>query len=170
VVGDADVSRLARAFPEPPGTPENRHLVRWRLQRAGLATAIAAWREDVPIGYCVVRWPVAGGEATAQAKALQCAELGDLFVAAEWRRRGIARHLVEAAETAAIDHGCTRLGLEVTVANPDNEDARQLYADLGFVDAGVGEFVSGYRYWTPDGLALRDEELHRYLIKELAAG
>jgi len=77
---------------------------------------------------------------------------------------------VEAAEAVAVGRGAGRLGLEVTTSNPENEDARRLYADLGFVDAGVGEFLSGYSYWTPDGVELRDEEPHRYLIKELPAG
>jgi hypothetical protein len=69
-----------------------------------------------------------------------------------------------------VGHGASRLGLEVTASNPQNESARQLYAGLGFVDPGVGEFVSGYSCWTPDGGELRDEEPHMYLIKELAAG
>jgi hypothetical protein len=107
-----DVARLASAFPKSPGTPQNRHVGRWRLQQAGLVRAIAAWLED----------------------------------------------------------GASRLGLEVTASNSQSEGARLLYAGLGFVDAGVGEFVSGYSYWTPDGVELRDEEPHTYLIKEPAAG
>jgi len=134
-----DVARLASAFPESPGTPQNRHVGRWRLQQAGLVRAIAAW-------------------------------LADLFAVAGARRRGIGRRLVEAAEMVAVSHGASRLGLEVTASNSQSEGARLLYAGVGFVDAGVGEFVSGYSYWTPDGVELRDEEPHTYLIKEPAAG
>jgi hypothetical protein len=37
----------------------------------------------------------------------------------------------------------------------------------GYADAGSGEFLSGYSYWTPDGVKMRDEEPHQYLIEEL---
>jgi GNAT superfamily N-acetyltransferase len=110
---------------------------------------------------------VAEGEATSHAIALGCAELGDLFVAPASRRQGVGRRLVEAAEAAALAHGSSRLGLELTVANPENEAARRLYAGRGYVDAGVGEFVAGYSYWTPDGAEKRDEEPYRYLVREL---
>ena len=67
----------------------------------------------------------------------------------------------------ALAHGSSRLGLEVTVANPENEAARRLYAAAGYADACAGEFLSGYSYWTPDGVEMRDEEPHQYLTKEL---
>ena len=67
----------------------------------------------------------------------------------------------------ALAHGSSRLGLEVTVANPENEAARRLYAARGYVDAGVGEFIAGYSYWAPDGAEKRDQEPHRYLVREL---
>jgi GNAT superfamily N-acetyltransferase len=146
VVGGADARRLAAAFPEAPGTPGNRHVERQRRQRTGQVTAIAAWLGERPVGYCVVRWRIENGETTAHAIALGCAELGDLFVAPASRRHGIGRRLVEAAEAVALARGSSRLGLEVTVANPENEAARRLYTAMGFIDAGVGEFVAGYTY------------------------
>ena len=167
MVADTEVARLAAAFPEAPGTPGNRHVERQRRQRAEQVTAIAAWLGERPVGYCVVRWPVAEGEATSHAIELECAELGDLFVAPASRRQGVGRRLVEAAEAVALEHGSSRLGLEVTVANPENEAARRLYTARGFIDAGVGEFVAGYSYWTSDGAEKRDEEPHRYLVKDL---
>ena len=140
---------------------------RQRQQRAGQVTAIAAWLGERPVGYCVVRWPIENGETTAHAIALGCAELGDLFVAPASRRQGVGRRLVEAAEAVALAHGSSRLGLEVTVANPENEAARRLYAAAGYADAGAGEFLSGYSYRTPDGVEMGDDEPHQHLIEEL---
>jgi GNAT superfamily N-acetyltransferase len=167
VVKRADVSLLVAAFPEVEGTPGNRHEHRWRLQEAGVLTALAVWHGRCPIGYCIARWPVEGGDSTTQALQLGCAELGDVFVAESARRRGAGRLLVEAAESLARDRRERLIGLEVTVSNPFNEAARQLYAKLGYSEAGFGEFMSGYTYWTADGKEERDEEPHRYLVKAL---
>ncbi len=61
------------------------------------------------------------------------AEILTLVCAAEARRRGIARHLVQAAATDAADSGAAHLFLEV---GTDNEPARGLYAALGFKQIG----------------------------------
>jgi GNAT superfamily N-acetyltransferase len=167
-VSRADADALAAAFPEPPGTPVSRHLRRFDLQTAGILTMLAAWDGGEPVGYCVVCWPGAGDDGrSARAAELGCAEIADVFVAEHARRRGAGRSLVAAAEALTAARGIDRLGLEVTVANPNNEAARRLYATCGYDDAGVGEFTSGYTYWTPDGVEHRDEEPHRYLIKSL---
>lgn len=167
VVDREDAERLSEVFPEPPGTPTNRHRARLVQQERGVLTALAAWDGAEPVGYCIVRWRVSGGEATEHASALGCAELGDVFVVESARGRGIGGALVEAAEQCARERGEWALGMEVTVANPDNEAARQLYAKLGYTDTGIGEFITGYSYFLPDGTECRDEEAHRYLIKRL---
>ena len=61
-----------------------------------------------------------------------------------------------------------RLAWNFTVKNPENEAARNLYAKLGYEDAGVGEFIAEYTYFLPDNPG-RDEEPHRYLMKRLAS-
>jgi ribosomal protein S18 acetylase RimI-like enzyme len=104
---------------------------------------------------------------TAQGRSLNCVELGDLAVAEHARGRGAGGMLLEAAEAVAAERGQHLIGLEVTVSNPFNEDARALYHRQGYRDAGFAPFISGYTYWDETGQPHRDEELHRYLTKQL---
>jgi hypothetical protein len=53
------------------------------------------------------------------------------------------------------------------VSNPHNDVARAMYARHGYRDAGVGEFESGYYWWTESGERHWDSELHCYLVKSL---
>lgn len=59
------------------------------------------------------------------------------------------------------------IGLEVTVSNPHNDVARAMYERHGYRDSGLGEYESGYFYWTESGERRWDGELHRFLIKSL---
>lgn len=87
--------------------------------------------EDVPgsiLGYAVV-W-FAGPEA----------ELGDLAVAPELRRRGVGSALVDAAIREAAGRGATEIYLEV---RESNEGARLLYERHGFevVNRRIGYYT-----------------------------
>lgn len=63
--------------------------------------------------------------------------IGNVAVAPEWRRRGIARQMMEAGiELVRHNHG-DWIALQVRT---DNEHARRLYQTLGFVE--TGEMVS----------------------------
>ncbi len=98
VVDELDVALLVVAFPET-ARPVNRHVERLAAQRDGAVTALAAWDDALPIGYVFIRWPGHDGAGlTPPARALGCAELADLAVAANARRRGAGLRLVEAAE------------------------------------------------------------------------
>jgi GNAT superfamily N-acetyltransferase len=167
IVEETDLAIIVDTFPETGAAPVNRHLERFRWQQEGAITCLVAWDAATPVGYVYVRWPAGGGDLTSQALTLGCPELGDLFVAEHARGRGIGRKLVETAESIVAARGLTQVGLEVTTDNPHNAVARALYARLGYRDAGFGEFISGYTYWDADGAPQRDEELHRYLVKQL---
>jgi GNAT superfamily N-acetyltransferase len=166
IVEQTDLAIIMSTFPERGAAPTNRHLARFRLQQEGAVTCLVAWVGATPIGYVVVRWSTGGG-LTNHALTLGCPELGDLFIVEHARGRGIGRKLVETAESIVAARGLPELGLEVTVANPHNAVARALYERLGYRDAGFGDFMSGYTYWDASGTPQRDEELHRYLVKQL---
>jgi GNAT superfamily N-acetyltransferase len=167
IIEDADLAILVATFPEVGAAPINRHIARFRLQREGAVTCFAAWDGASPVGYVFIRWPGGGSGLTSQALALGCAELGDLFVVERARGRGIGRQLMEAAESTVVARGVWQVGLEVTATNPHTAIARTLYERLGYRDAGFGEFMSGYTYWDAAGTPHRDEELYRYLMKQL---
>jgi ribosomal protein S18 acetylase RimI-like enzyme len=58
--------------------------------------------------------------------------LNDLYVAPEWRRRGVAAALLDAVEVAARAAAVVRLELETA---PDNGAARSLYESRGWTVA-----------------------------------
>lgn len=80
------------------------------------------------------------------------ADMMNLAVAPEVRRRGIARRLVEGLISALKGGGVHSLTLEVRASN---EPARALYAALGFAQAG--RRPGYYRNPREDALILRKE-------------
>lgn len=60
--------------------------------------------------------------------------LGRLAVPPAWRRRGIARALIQAAEQEAVARGLERLHLGTRLVLADN---RALFAACGFQEAGL---------------------------------
>jgi len=164
-IEDPDVERLDSDFPEP-GAPESRHSTRWDLQRRQEGVYLIAWRSDRPIGWVFVH-RVGSSQASEHAVRLGAAEIEDLYLAPPFRGYGYGSLLLKEAELIAQREGWSRIGLEVTVSNPHNAVARSLYERHGYADAGIGEFESGYFYWTEDGERRWDGEPHRYLVKSL---
>ena len=58
------------------------------------------------------------------------AEIDELYVTPQWRRRGLASELLAAAERLSRQAGCTGMFLQIGQAN---EVAHELYAGRGFV-------------------------------------
>lgn len=145
----ADLATLEERYPEP-GAPSSRHRERWRQQRHGSGTYLIAWRGASPVGWVFLHRP-GSKEATAHAQQLGAAEIQDLWVADAFRGRGYGRSLLAAAEQIAREGAWPLIGLEVTVSNPHNDIARAMYARHGYREAGLGEFESGYHWWTESG-------------------
>jgi GNAT superfamily N-acetyltransferase len=64
-------------------------------------------------------------------------DLDHLVVARNWRRRGVARHLMRHAIDIATTAGASRLDL---TANDEKVAARTLYGSLGFQERETGSF------------------------------
>jgi len=65
------------------------------------------------------------------------AYLDHLVVARDWRRRGVARHLMRHAINIALTAGASRLDL---TASDKKAAARALYRSLGFQERETGSF------------------------------
>jgi ribosomal protein S18 acetylase RimI-like enzyme len=66
------------------------------------------------------------------------AEIDELFVSAEHRRRGVGQRLLARARTELSAHGCSALQLQVADGNIQSQG---FYSRLGFKEK------SGYRLW-----------------------
>ncbi len=73
---------------------------------------------------------VGNASLTCESRAQGLWSISNVAVLPAYRRRGIARRLMEATIRRAVDRGARRLVLEV---NADNQAARQLYRSQGFV-------------------------------------
>ena len=67
------------------------------------------------------------------------AEMGDLYVLAEWRGRGIARQLINAIESFLRARGVREYRVTVTPYGQASHDLKGYYARLGF--AGEGRLI-----------------------------
>ena len=94
---------------------------------AGSALLVACDAEGALLGF-------AGVSARRHFSGEREAYLGELVVAPEARRRGVATRLVAAAEEWATGQGLARLTLDTGTANAA---ARALYARLGYLEEQV---------------------------------
>jgi ribosomal protein S18 acetylase RimI-like enzyme len=106
--------RLAAAF---------RTSVATLLQDTGTEFFLASDGQGVVLGYVQARY-----RYSAWTSALE-AELEDVFVVPEARRRGVGLGLVEFAVARAIARGCRSIGLNT---NERNIEALALYERVGF--------------------------------------
>jgi GNAT superfamily N-acetyltransferase len=121
----------------------------------GAETYLVAWEGSDPVGHAHVAW--------SETK-LGVPEIQDVFVLPECRRRGVASALTQAAERLAASRGHRRSSLSVGIGN---DAARQLYAKLGYEDAGVPlERVLGTIMLRGEPFDVDDTLL--YLVKTLA--
>jgi ribosomal protein S18 acetylase RimI-like enzyme len=58
-----------------------------------------------------------------------CANIHDIFVKKEFRRKGLAKKLLKGIEEISKNNGCKKITLEV---RKDNTNAQKLYSSFGF--------------------------------------
>ena len=97
---------------------------------------LIAWEGDQPVGHVNLR--LRGRKLPDRARRLNAAQIEDLRVSREHRRRGVARKLMQRAATEAAAHGFHTVGLGVDIGNTP---ARRLYFAEGYEESGTGQFV-----------------------------
>jgi len=103
--------------------PASRETFVWELEHSDVTRIwVARAAEEPVVGFCSC-WLV-----------FDELHIHTVAVRPEWRRRGIARTLMDGVLLAAAREGATRATLEV---RQSNEAARALYAGMGFGERGV---------------------------------
>ena len=127
----ADLDALAplfdgyrRFYGQPGDLPRARDFLHARLA-AGESVVLLAEHHGRGAGF-VQLYPLFSSVRTARVWLLN-----DLFVAADARRHGLARALLDAAAGFARDDGAARIVLETA---PDNAPANALYRAAGWVE------------------------------------
>lgn len=87
------------------------------MSSSGISVPIVARREATVLGY-IVAWLV-----------VDEAHIGNVAIATEYRRQGLARRMMTCLLDHAVERGCTFSTLEVRLSNIP---AQRLYESLGF--------------------------------------
>jgi ribosomal protein S18 acetylase RimI-like enzyme len=145
VAGEADLDslvRLAVSFRD--------HLRRTTPSDASFRESFAALLEDPATDFLLARGRAGDVLGYAQLRyrhsawnAASDAEIEDLFVIADERRRGVGRRLLEEAIARARERGCRVVGLNT---NERNEAALALYRRLGFASERA-HWSGGRQLW-----------------------
>lgn len=141
-MGESHVAQVAALEKACFTTPWSENSV-----RAELTNPLSLWLVAVDHGEVV-------GYVGSQS-VMDEADMMNVAVSDSYRRKGIARKLVEALITALDKRGVLSLTLEVRASN---EPAKQLYKQIGFEQ--VGRRPNYYRNPKEDALILR-KEWHR---------
>lgn len=114
-----EIAAVEGALPRIPG----HHRERLARQAGGEVLYLFAWVGTEPVGHVLLVFASALGADTA--------DVQDLGVDWQWRRRGIGTELMERCEAEALARGYERIALSVGV---ENDGARRFYARRGYAE------------------------------------
>jgi GNAT superfamily N-acetyltransferase len=123
-----------------------------------------AWDGERPVGKAMVLFPT-DEEWSVSAEREDCAEIRDVGVVEDHRRRGVAKAMIASLEAAALDHGMARIGLSVALSD-DDAAARALYAGLGYGFAH-GPFITSTDLIDDEGCPTHVGAVMSYMTKPL---
>jgi ribosomal protein S18 acetylase RimI-like enzyme len=157
-LAEHELAVVERTLARYPG----KHRERLEGQRRGESVYLIAWDGGEPVGHLNLR--LRGRKLPDRARRLRAAQIEDLRVAREHRRRGVGRKLMRRAVVEAAAHGFRSVGLGVDVGN---FAARRLYSAEGYEETGTGEFLVSYPYIDENGVERQAHETCTYLVKRL---
>ena len=157
---EEDVELLDKHMPFPGAVTSYQR--RYARQRAGEGTFLVAWRNEVPVGSCEVRWEGCAAPEVRAAHA-DCPEVSGLGLWPETLRiPGIAAELIREAERLAAARGCPRIGLGVERNHPR---ATALFRRLGFF--ATTPYLDCWSYEDSAGMAHRVADARTFMVKRL---
>jgi GNAT superfamily N-acetyltransferase len=160
-LGAEELLALQRAI---PAWNAREYAKRLAAQERGELVQVVAWEGDRPVGKGMVLFP-AHEEYSTSAGREGCAEIRDVSVEEDARRRGVATALIVAIEEAARERSLVRIGLAVAQGDGD-APARALYDRLGYSFAH-GPFVTSTNLWADDGAPIPVGAVMTYLVRDL---
>jgi ribosomal protein S18 acetylase RimI-like enzyme len=125
---------------------------------------VVAWDGERAVGKAMVLFP-SDEEWSVSAEREGCAEIRDVGVIEDHRRRGVATAMISSLESAVAGRGMTRIGLSVALSD-DDAPARALYQKLGYAFAH-GPFISSTDLFDDDGRPIHVGAVMSYLTKPL---
>lgn len=138
---------------------------RYATQNRGEGLYLIAWHNNTPVGHFLLRWSGPNDvPVTKLVNITHSAFLEAGVTVYEYRRQGVATAIIQEAERLAKEKGCTCLGLEVGINNPE---AKRLYEKLGYEDWGHGEFPISWEYTDENGNKGIGTEVVIYMKKNL---
>ena len=126
---------------------------------------VIAWDGERPVGKAMVLFP-SHEEWSVSAEREGCAEIRDVGVVEDHRRRGVATAMIASLEAAAAERGMTRIGLSVALSD-DDAPARALYGSSA-TRSRTGPFISSTDLFDDDGRPIHVGAVMSYLTKVLA--
>ena len=126
---------------------------------------VVAWDGERPVGKAMVLFP-SHEEWSVSAERERCAEIRDVGVLEDHRRRGVATAMITSLEAAAIQRGMTMIGLSVALSD-DDAAARTLYEKLLYTFAH-GPFITSTDLHDDEGRPIHVGAVMSYLTKPLA--
>jgi ribosomal protein S18 acetylase RimI-like enzyme len=117
-------------YPELRPASELKAYARWMLRKAAERNGVVlmARAGDRTIGF-ICGWIREDDKLLVKPEALSHAYVSDLFVAADWRRHGVAHMLLARFEAEMAARGCRRVQIGSRGANAG---ALRCYEDFGF--------------------------------------
>jgi GNAT superfamily N-acetyltransferase len=147
-----------------PSWNDREYRRRLPAQERGELVQVVAGEGERPVGKAMVLFPT-DEEWSVSAEREGCAEIRDVGVAEDHRRRGVATAMIASLEAAALDHGMAGIGLSVAMSD-DDAPARALYATLGYAFAH-GPFITSTDLFDDDGRPIHVGAVMSYLTKPL---
>jgi len=147
-----------------PAWNSTEYAERLAAQERGELVQVVAWDDRRAVGKAMVLFPE-HEEYSESAERERCAEVRDVEVAEQARRRGIGSAMIRALEDAARERGLSRIGMSFAIGE-DAGPAELVYGKLGYRRAH-GPFIHSTDLPGDDGRPLHVGAVMAYLVKEL---